>query len=68
MLKDIEKLIEKLIERYPNRLPTTDISSYELGKLVGQQDVIKHLVSLLEKETSNEARDVQSRNTQRRTN
>lgn len=60
MLKDINKLIEQLIERYPNRLPTTDLSSYDLGRLVGQQDVIKHLVSVLEKETTVETRKIQS--------
>lgn len=39
--------MQKLEERFPNRLPKKEISSYELGSLVGQQDVIDYLKTLL---------------------
>lgn len=56
----LEKISDKLVERFPNRLPTKEISSYELGVLVGQQEVLKQFFALLEKEL-NETSDVRQK-------
>lgn len=37
------KLIEKLRADYPNKLPKTDKTSFELGYLIGQQSIIDKL-------------------------
>lgn len=42
----IQEIIDRLYVRYPNVLPTKEISSYELGKLQGQQIVINYLKEL----------------------
>lgn len=39
----LEKLLEDLESRFPNKLPTKEISSYELGKLIGIQEVIVYV-------------------------
>ena len=31
---------------YPNKLPLTQISNEELGRLIGQQDVIQYILTL----------------------
>ena len=41
-------LLEKLKLRYPNTLPTDFIDSFEYGKLLGQQEVILYIYTLLE--------------------
>lgn len=41
-------LLEKLKLRYPNVLPTEFIDSYEYGKLLGQQEVILYIYTLLD--------------------
>ncbi len=38
-----KKLIECLKEVFPDNLPTNYVDSYELGVLVGQQNVIRKL-------------------------
>ena len=40
-------LLQKIQERFPNQLPKTEVSTYELGTLVGQQEVIEFIKSLL---------------------
>lgn len=39
-----DELIRKLQEDFPNQLPKTEISSFELGKRVGNQEVIDKLI------------------------
>ena len=39
----LNKLIELLEKSFPNKLPYEEISSYELGVLIGQQDIINFL-------------------------
>lgn len=38
-----DSLIEYLTTKYPNKLPESYKNEYEIGKLIGQQDVINHL-------------------------
>lgn len=38
-------LIEKLRRDFPNILPEKEISQFELGRLIGRQDVIGKLVT-----------------------
>lgn len=37
-------LIRKLQDDFPNKLPKCEITPYELGRLVGQQEVIEKLI------------------------
>jgi len=41
-------LLEKLKLRYPNQLPTESIDSFEYGKLLGQQEVILYIYTILD--------------------
>ena len=53
----MEELLNDVITRYPNRLPTKEVSSYDLGLLVGQQEIIRYIASYIEsKGTVNENR------------
>lgn len=36
-------IIDALMEDFPNKLPEKEISNFELGRLLGQQDVINKL-------------------------
>ena len=38
--------MQKILERYPNQLPKKEINSYDLGVLVGQQEVVDFILSL----------------------
>jgi len=58
MTKELEKIIDMMIQKFPNQLPTTEINSYELGRLIGHQEALKHLINLMEKE-DNALRDIQ---------
>jgi hypothetical protein len=40
-------LMKKLEEAFPNKLPRGQISEYTLGELVGEQNIIYYLKSLL---------------------
>lgn len=51
----LEELLDNLVKRYPNRLPTKEVTSYELGTLVGNQEIIKYIANYIE------ARDKQSK-------
>ena len=42
-MKDNSYIMKFLEEAYPNRLPLTKVSEYELGVLVGQQVLIEQL-------------------------
>ena len=35
--------IQYLHEAFPNKLPTTKVSEFELGRLIGMQEIIGHL-------------------------
>lgn len=43
-----EGLVQALIERFPDRCPRGPVENFELGKLVGQQEVIAFLRSEME--------------------
>lgn len=51
----LEELLDNLITRYPNRLPTKEVSSYELGILVGNQEILKYIASYIESKQKNKA-------------
>lgn len=44
----LTQVLTLLIEKYPNQLPKKPISVEDLGRLVGQQDVIYYLAQHLE--------------------
>lgn len=48
--KLLHEVIDRLLERYPNKLPTKELTSFELGREVGKQDVIKFLIELYDKD------------------
>ena len=50
---NIDKIIDDCLEKFPNTLPTTIVSDSKLGKLVGQQEVIKYLTEIKEREEIN---------------
>lgn len=39
-----DDLIRKLKDDFPNKLPKVEVSAFELGRLVGQQQVIDKLI------------------------
>ena len=43
MKKDSNYILNYLEEAYPNRLPLGKVSEYELGRLVGMQELIDNL-------------------------
>lgn len=45
--------VDKLEERFPDKLPTKLISEAEVSKLIGNQEVITYLKSILYKEQTN---------------
>jgi hypothetical protein len=45
-----EGLIKFLEETYPDTIPRQELTPFEMGKLVGQRDVVEHLKSLYEQE------------------
>ena len=49
-----DKLIDCLKRDYPNCLPEDLLTDFELGRLIGQQDVIKKLIA--EKQYNEEER------------
>ena len=48
--KLLHDIIDRLLIKFPNRLPTKELTSFELGREVGKQDVIKLLIELYEKD------------------
>ena len=47
---NINELINKLQERFNNQLPTKEVNSFELGKLIGNQEVIHYILTVLEQD------------------
>ena len=47
---NINELINKLQERFNNQLPTKEINSFELGKLIGNQEVIHYILTVVEQD------------------
>lgn len=47
---NINELINKLQERFNNQLPTKEVSSFKLGKLIGNQEVIHYIITVLEQD------------------
>jgi len=45
---NINYLLTKLEERYPNKFPLQELSMFELGRGVGQQDVIYYIKELFQ--------------------
>lgn len=39
----LDRIIRLLTEHYPDKLPRTDLTPFELGQRVGRQDIIRHL-------------------------
>lgn len=39
-----DELINCLFKDFPNQLPEKEISEFELGRLIGQQDIINKLI------------------------
>lgn len=48
-----DELITYLESRFPDRLPPSRKDEYELGKLVGAVDVVRHLKSVRDKQREN---------------
>ena len=47
---NINELINKLQERFNNQLPTKEVNSFELGKLIGNQEVISYILTVVEQD------------------
>ena len=47
---EIEQLVKQLKNRYPDKLPTTEVTSYELGVLSGNIEVVQFIQSIIDKE------------------
>ena len=47
---NINELINKLQERFNNQLPTKEVNSFELGKLIGNQEVIHYILTVIEQD------------------
>ena len=47
---NINELINKLQERFNNQLPTKEVNSFELGKLIGNQEVIHYILTGIEQD------------------
>lgn len=50
MMLNINELINKLQERFNNQLPTKEVNSFELGKLIGNQEVIHYILTVVEQD------------------
>lgn len=42
----IEHYLDNLETRFPDKLPLKELSTFEQGKLVGQQEVIRHIKAI----------------------
>ena len=38
-----DKTVKYFKEAFPDKLPTKQVSEFELGKLIGKQEIIRHL-------------------------
>lgn len=47
---NINELINKLQERFNNQLPTKEVNSFELGKLIGNQEVVSYILTIIEQD------------------
>ena len=47
---NINGLINKLQERFNNQLPTKEVNSFELGKLIGNQEVVSYILTVVEQD------------------
>lgn len=43
MEKSSNYILELVLKAYPDKLPLNEIDSFELGRLMGQQDVVKYM-------------------------
>ena len=50
MMLNINELINKLQERFNNQLPTKEVNSFELGKLIGNQEVVHYILTVVEQD------------------
>lgn len=46
----INEILEKIEERFINKLPTKEVTSFELGKMVGNQEVVAYILSIIEQD------------------
>jgi hypothetical protein len=49
-IKTLESLLRTLKDNFQNKLPTKEIDKYQLGVLVGQQNIVRFIENYLEKE------------------
>ena len=47
---NINELINNLQERFNDQLPTKEVNSFELGKLVGNQEVVHYILTVVEQD------------------
>jgi len=47
---NINEILNKLQERFNNQLPTKEVNSFELGKLIGNQEVVSYLLTIIEQD------------------
>lgn len=47
---NINEILNKLQERFNNQLPTKEVNSFELGKLIGNQEVIHYILTVVEQD------------------
>ena len=47
---NINEILNKLQERFNNQLPTKEVNSFELGKLIGNQEVIHYILTVIEQD------------------
>lgn len=47
---NINEILNKLQERFNNQLPTKEVNNFELGKLIGNQEVISYLLTIIEQD------------------
>jgi hypothetical protein len=54
-IKTLESLLRTLKDSFPNKLPIKEIDKYQLGVLVGQQNIVRFIENYLEKERKDES-------------
>lgn len=47
---NINELINKLQVRFNDQLPTKEVNSFELGKLIGNQEVVSYIITIIEQD------------------
>lgn len=45
----LEKLLNDLQTRYPNKLPIKQVNDFQLGILIGQNNIIEYVATFIDK-------------------